>query len=153
MTRAIIQPATVRDLTYIAANMRPVDKAEIDCQFPYWTPTWLGAVCQGSEYKWCAIWDGEPIAALGFAHQTAVVVQGWSWGTSRYPQAVRAMMRFVVEAEAQLREGGVRRIEVRALKSHTDANRLIARMGGKAIAKLRNHGTDGETFVLYERVL
>lgn len=153
MTRCVIQPATVRDLSFIAANMREGDRREIGCQFPYWSPEWLAATCYCSEHKWVASWDGLPVAAFGFAHLTAVVVQGWSWGSVHYPKAVRGMFRFIPQAEAELRDAGVKRIEVRALKGYADAARLIARMGGRARATLRNHGTDGETFILWDKVL
>jgi hypothetical protein len=153
MTRCLIVPATLRDLTYIAANMRPDDKAEIAAQFPYWSPQWLGIVAHAAEWKWCATWDGEPIAAMGFSHLNVAVVQGWSWGTKNYRRAVPAMLRHVPAAETELIEAGVRRIEVRALASHLDANRLIHRMGGTCSAVLHQHGVGGESFLLYAKLL
>ncbi|MER8486265.1 hypothetical protein [Mesorhizobium sp. M1322] len=40
MTVRII-PATLRDLSYIAANLRTEDRAEIDCQLDHWSPALL----------------------------------------------------------------------------------------------------------------
>lgn len=34
-------PATLRGLSYIAANLRPEDRAEIDCQLDHWSPAVL----------------------------------------------------------------------------------------------------------------
>ena len=50
MTVRIIN-ATLRDLSYIAANLRPEDRAEIDCQFDQWSPALLAlSALQGFAY-------------------------------------------------------------------------------------------------------
>lgn len=36
-----IVAATLRGLSYIAANLRPEDRAEIDCQLDHWSPALL----------------------------------------------------------------------------------------------------------------
>ena len=39
-----IVPATLRDLTYIAANMRPDDRTEIECQMEAWDYLHVAAI-------------------------------------------------------------------------------------------------------------
>ncbi|MBN9270442.1 MAG: hypothetical protein J0J15_09370, partial [Mesorhizobium sp.] len=61
-----IVPATLRDLSYIAANLRPEDRDEIDCQCDGWTPALLALTAlQGLAYV--AELDGNPEAGFGAA--------------------------------------------------------------------------------------
>jgi RimJ/RimL family protein N-acetyltransferase len=153
MTRCLIRPATLRDMTYIAANMREADRREISVQFPTWSPTWLGALAMSATWKWTASVGDVPVAALGFTHLNSVTVMGWSFGTKRYVRAVPEMLRFVPTALQSLESGGIRRIEVRSDVRHVQATRLIERMGGRIVAKLPQYGVNGEDFWLWERLL
>ena len=77
-----IVPATLRDLSYIAANLRPEDRAEIDCQCDGWTPALLALTAlQGLAYV--AELDGNPEAGFGAAEQRSGLWTAWSWGTRR----------------------------------------------------------------------
>ena len=79
MTLRII-PATLRDLSYIAANLRPQDRAEIDCQLDHWSPALLAfTALQGFAYV--AELDGNPEAGFGAAEQRSGLWIAWSWGT------------------------------------------------------------------------
>jgi hypothetical protein len=65
MTARIIG-GNLRDLSYIAANLRPEDRAEIDCQLDDWSPVTLALhAMQGPAYV--VELDGNPEAAFGAA--------------------------------------------------------------------------------------
>lgn len=92
MTVRII-PATLRDLSYIAANLRPEDKAEIDCQFDQWSPALLALMAlQGFAYV--AEFDGNPEAGFGAAEQHGGLWIAWSWGTRRMKRCVPGITEF-----------------------------------------------------------
>lgn len=63
-----IVPATLRDLSHIAANLRPEDRAEIDCQLDHWSPALLALTAlQG--FADVAELDGNSEAGFGAAEQ------------------------------------------------------------------------------------
>ena len=88
-----ILPATFRDLSYIAANLRPEDRAEIDCQLDHWSPALLVLRrCQGFAYV--AELDGNPEARvrrrrtarravdrLELGHAPDEALRAWDHGT------------------------------------------------------------------------
>ncbi len=79
MTVRII-PATLCDLSYIAANLRPDDRAEIDCQLDHWSPALLALTAlQGFAYV--AELDGNPEAGFGAAEKRGGLWIAWNWGT------------------------------------------------------------------------
>ena len=72
----------LRDLSYIAANLRPEDHAEVDCQFDEWTPEMLALMAlQGQAY--IVLLDGNPEAAFGAGQVRQGLFVAWSWGTRR----------------------------------------------------------------------
>ena len=88
-----IVPATLRDLSYIAANLRSEDRAEIDCQLDHWSPALLALTAlQGFAYV--AELDGNPEAGFGAAEQRSGLWIAWSWGTRRMKRCVPEITRF-----------------------------------------------------------
>ncbi|TJW66271.1 MAG: hypothetical protein E5V92_36260, partial [Mesorhizobium sp.] len=72
---------------YIAANLRPEDRAEIDCQLDHWSPALLALTAlQGFAYV--AELDGNPEAGFGAAEQRNGLWIAWSWGTRRMRRCV-----------------------------------------------------------------
>lgn len=87
MTVRII-PATLRDLSYIAANLRPEDRAEIDCQLDHWSPALLALTAlQGFAYV--AELGGNPEAGFGAAEQRGGLWIAWELGHAPH-EALRA---------------------------------------------------------------
>ncbi|MER8863238.1 hypothetical protein NKI19_05890 [Mesorhizobium sp. M0751] len=149
MTLRII-PATLRDLSYIAANLRPEDRAEIDCQFDDWSPALLALTAlQGFAYV--AELDGNPEAGFGAAEQRSGLWIAWSWGTRRTRRCVPGITEFfhaVLGPEVAAR--GAWRVEARALAANDLALRWLARLGATQRCRLPGYGRNGEDFLLYD---
>ncbi|MER9631317.1 hypothetical protein [Mesorhizobium sp. M0296] len=149
MTLRII-PATLRDLSYIAANLRPEDRVEIDCQFDHWSPALLALTAlQGFAYV--AELDGNPEAGFGAAEQRGGLWIAWSWGTRRMRRCVPGITEFfhaVLGPEVAAR--GAWRVEARALAANQLALRWLARLGATQRCRLPGYGRNGEDFLLYD---
>ncbi|RWE54941.1 MAG: hypothetical protein EOS67_22495 [Mesorhizobium sp.] len=149
MTVRII-PATLRDLSYIAANLRAEDRAEIDCQLDHWSPALLALTAlQGFAYV--AEFDGNPEAGFGAAEQRGGLWIAWSWGTRRMKRCVPEITQFfhaVLGPEVAAR--GAFRVEARALAENELALRWLARLGATQRCRLPGYGRNGETFILFD---
>ncbi|RWM20322.1 MAG: hypothetical protein E5X53_02800 [Mesorhizobium sp.] len=149
MTLRII-PATLRDLSYIAANLRPEDRDEIDCQFDDWSPALLALTAlQGFAYV--AELNGNPAAGFGAAEQRGGLWIAWSWGTRRMKRCVPGITEFfhaVLGPEVAAR--GAWRVEARALAANELALRWLARLGATQRCRLPGYGRNGEDFLLYD---
>jgi hypothetical protein len=148
-----IIPATMRDVSWIAAHMTKADHAEIMCQFPpHIPPSGAGAMCfevTPEEFCWVATLNGEPVAAFGLMNFTYPVWMGWSFGTAKQRRAIPAMTRHFLAQAPRLIDLGCRRIEVRAMRSHEKSSKWIISMGAKHVCEIPDCGQNGETFDLW----
>jgi hypothetical protein len=149
MTVRII-PATLRDLSYVAANLRPEDRAEVDCQLDAWSPELLAlAALQGFAYV--AELDGNPEAGFGAVEQRGGLWTAWSWGTRRMRRCVPDITRFFhAELGPQVAARGAWRVEARALAANDLALRWLARLGATRRCPLPGYGRNGESFILFD---
>lgn len=142
----------LRDLSYIASNLRPEDKAEVDCQLDEWTPAGLAlGAMQGFAYV--AVLDGNPEAAFGAAENRSGLWTIWCWGSKRVHRCVPRITRFcwdVLMPDVMAR--GALRGEARPLASNDLACRWLDRLGATRQGLLKSYGKNGEDFVLYEWV-
>lgn len=149
MTAKIIG-ATLRDLSYIAANLRPDDVREIDCQFQSWTPIALAVMSlRGPAYVVTV--NGNPEAAFG-ANPTPNpgLWIAYSWGTPRMWRCVPRITEFVKDVLIpNLIAAGAQRCEARAMSDHTSAHRWLKRMGAIEQGDLESYGRNGEDFKLF----
>lgn len=150
-----IVPGNVRDVSFVTANIRPVDRAELECQMPQWDASIAARIGIASSYPrvWTAWYKGEPRVALGFSLINVCTLQAWMWGdryTTRCLPAIAAMKAFIL---ADLRSQGFRRIEVRVMEEHEQARQWIRMLGGQWRQWLPQHGKGGEMFILYDMVL
>lgn len=149
-SRVAILPGTQRDLTYIAANMRDADWAEISCQLGPGAVRLQAALVAVQLGAWVATYDGQPAACFGFTPRNAVVLEAWAWGTERMARTVPAITRFVRDELAPgWIEAGVRRLEARSLDSHAEAHRWMTGTGAAAECIVPEYGCNGETFVQF----
>lgn len=149
MTTRIV-PATLRDLSYIAANLRPEDRAEIDCQCDGWTPALLALTAlQGLAYV--AELDGNPEAGFGAAEQRSGLWTAWSWGTRRMRRCVPDITRFFHGVLGrQVAARGAFRVEARPLAGNELALRWLTKLGATQRCRLPAYGRNGEDFFLYD---
>jgi len=141
---------TLRDLSYIAANLRPDDKAEIDCQCEAWKPAQLAlAALQGMAYV--VTLDGNPEAAFGATEQRTGLWIAWSWGGNRMHRCVPAITRFFYEVLGpDVAAQGAWRVEARAMAGNDLAVRWLTRLGAQQRCELPGYGKNGEPFLLFD---
>lgn len=144
MNRVTIVPATLRDVSYILANLCDADRIELECQVPL---QHLSAVCMASE-GWVALLDGQPVQAFGSLPATLSVRTLWAFGTARRRRAIPAITRFLREQSSRWVRDGVTRCEARAIVGHPTAHRWLLSLGGEA-QPCKAWGRNGEDFVLY----
>ncbi|MER8793960.1 hypothetical protein NKH75_07095 [Mesorhizobium sp. M0984] len=140
----------LRDLSYIAANLRPEDQAEIDCQFDEWTPAMLALhAMQGRAYV--VELDGNPEAAFGAAPLRSGLWIAWSWGTKRMKRCVpRITQFFYAVLGPDVAAQGAWRVEARAMAGNDLAVRWLNRLGATERCRLPGYGKNGEDFILFD---
>ncbi|MER8852208.1 hypothetical protein NKH94_11485 [Mesorhizobium australicum] len=138
--------ATLRDLSYIAANLRPADRDEIDCQLDQWSPALLALTAlQGFAYV--AELDGNPEAGFGAAEQRGGLWVAWSWGTRRMERCVPGITaHFHAVLGPQVAARGAWRVEA----ANQLALRWLGRLGAEQRCLLPGYGKNGEDFFLYD---
>lgn len=148
--KARIIGATLRDLTYIASNMRPDDRREVECQLERWDVDMIAlSALQGPAYV--VELDGNPEAAFGAAQQRAGLWQAWSWGSRRMHRCVPAITKFFYAVLGpHVAAQGAWRVEARPIADNELACRWLARMGAQERCLLPGYGKNGEDFKLFD---
>ena len=151
MTRIQIREANLRDVSFIAAQLRACDREEIACQVaPGTRPAQLAAFCLAGSQGYTVFRDGLPSGAFGFAPISDGVLNGWAFGRPGFGRCVPAITRFVFRelVPTWLRDG-IRRVEVRSIESHHRAHRWLEAAGAARCCALDEWGRGGERFYLY----
>lgn len=150
MKSSRVVPATLRDLSYVAAHMREADRAEVEAQLDEWNAAHVAAMSL-RDYAYVVELAGNPEAAFGCGQVRRGYWIAWSWGTDRLAKCLPAMIGFITEClQPAVYEAGALRVEARALASHRQARRFLERIGGTYRCELPAYGKNGETFVLYD---
>ncbi len=150
-----IAPATLRDVAFVTANLRPQDRTEIfaSADIVSQVEAAVIAVEMSRDFCWTAKITGQPVAAFGVAETSPLtphIRTAWAFGTDRFRRAVPAISRFATTHwPARLKSDGVRRLEVRALADHDIVHRWLASLGAAFEGTLHCYGTAGEAFRLY----
>ncbi|MBW8640488.1 hypothetical protein K1W69_25070 [Hoeflea sp. WL0058] len=149
-----IVPATLRDVSYIVANLRPDDRSEIRCQVPPDAkPAAIAASGLAAGEAFVVLRGGQPSGAFGFAPISEGVLSAWAYGACGFERCIPAVTRFVFrELVDAWNAGGIRRIEARSIDSHTAAHRWLEATGARRRCALEQWGRNGERFLLYEWV-
>lgn len=147
----IVKPS-LRDATYIGANLREADRHELECQCApgLSTPEIATQIALASPLSWIAHWHDQPIAAFGAAPQTYVVWSLWTFGTRHLWRAIPAISKHFWDHGDELMAHGCRRLEVRAWKGHDRAPLWLRAVGCTYVTDLSDHGRSGEAFELWE---
>ncbi|MEM9107214.1 MAG: hypothetical protein AAGC96_16300 [Pseudomonadota bacterium] len=146
-----IREATLRDVSFIAANLRSCDREEIECQVaPGTRPSEIAVFCLRGSQSWTVFRDGLPLGAFGFAPISSGVLNGWAFGRQGFGRCIPTVTRFVFrEIVPGWLDQGIRRIEVRTIESHKSAHRWLEAAGASRICALEDWGRSGERFYLY----
>lgn len=145
-----IHPATLRDMTYIAGNMRAADRREIHAVIQE-SDTVIGAMLfAGSpDLAWTA-WDNDgPVCAFGIAAMFKGTGSGWAYGTRRMRTAMPTITKFLRRVvKPLLIEQGFRRVEVRTAIDHDLSHAWLSMLGFRLEGIARDYG-DGLDFCTY----
>ncbi|WP_419911972.1 hypothetical protein [Hoeflea sp.] len=146
-----IEPANLRDVSWIAANMRASDKEEIYCQLPARaTPEIVAQYSLSSSEAWTVKRNGFLFAAFGFQQMSEGVLNGWAYGRDGMERCILEITRFVFTYKVpEWLQAGIRRIEVRTIESHVSAHRWLEAAGAERVCALDEWGKNGERFLLY----
>lgn len=151
-----IQPACVRDVTWIASNMREDDRREIGCMLPEGTALSHAAVAMlygSGEHAFVAYLKGEPVAAVGVSRLSPWLGSAWAFGTDRTRRVIPALTRWVVtEWKPRMIADGFTRVEVRTIIDHDLSHRWLESLGFEREGLCRGYGRNSEDFVQYAYV-
>lgn len=148
----LVRPGSVRDVTFVAANMRDADKREIFCQRKdqdvqalAMTMVYVSPIHCYAAFEGCS-----PVAAFGASEQHPNMWTAWAFGTRKLRRAIPAITRHIRRHIVQaLLYCGANRVEVRSIADHDVAHRWLENLGAEREALLRGFGKGGEDFVLY----
>lgn len=148
-----VGPSNVRDVSYIAGNLRDTDKIEVLCQLPEnITQQQIGYICTRPGSSFIAYLDGKPVMVFGFDPMTLAgnVLNAWAFGTAHSNKVIHQLTIWI--KDNLLRdwiEQGVTRIEARSFIDHVDAHRWLKSTGAIEEGHLRDLGRNGEKFIQF----
>jgi len=149
--RTEIAPASFRDLSYIAANMRPADRADCEAQLGPVHYMEL-ALAHLRDHAYVALVAGNPDCAFGACRLLGDHLwTAWSFGTARIGNAIPAVTRHVRRVMTpDILATSATRMEARAMATNVMACRWLKLMGAAERCDLPGYGRGGETFKLYD---
>lgn len=145
-----IEPATLRDMSFIAANMREADRREIGAIIQE-SPTVIACMLYEASpgFRWVAWLDGQPVCAFGVSTMFAGLGSGWALGTKDMPHVMRAVTRFCLQKAARYAVRAFRRIEVRTAVDHDLSHAWLRCLGFVREGIAVDYGTGGLDFATY----
>lgn len=146
-----IRPANLRDASWITANLRPGDRAEVYCQIPgSTTNAELAAWLLSTSTAFIAYVHDRPVMLFGTAPMTVCCFSVWAIGTPRMTRAIRAVSAFLLDEHIPtLLDNGFNNAEARSLATHRTAHRWLEALGGRRHGPPYLFGRGGEEFVTY----
>lgn len=149
--RVQVKPATLRDVSYVMANLRPADEVEVLCQFPSGVKRHeLAYMLLHSMEAWAVHIDGQPVAAFGAAYMTEVAASAWAIGTKRMKRAIPAITKhFRTDIGPRLGDAGYRMLEARSHAEHHEAHRWMVATGAVQADQPYIYGKNGELFITF----
>lgn len=151
MSAVLIRQACLRDVSYVFANLRPIDAEEAFCQVsdtlkPYELAWW--SIQQGE--SWVAYLHDQPAMAYGWAPMNVAAVSVWALGTPKANRVVPAVTRhMILDVAPALIERGYLTMEARSIVKHRDAHRWMVSTGAVEDGTPFPYGKGGEMFKLF----
>lgn len=148
--RVTIAEATLRDMSYIAANMRDADRREIGAVIDQPPIVIACMLYEGSPgFRWVAYLDGQPVCAFGVSTMFVGVGSAWAYGKAGMERVMRGVTAFCHRRAAPLAARCFRRIEVRTAVDHDLSRRWLDSLGFEYEGVARDYGTGGLDFATY----
>lgn len=146
-----LRPATLRDASFVTANLRPLDQLEVFCQMPPNTKTHelaYGLIFDGETY--CSFYKGKPAALYGVGAINVCTLTVWAIGTKDMRRTVPAITRHLMEEILPRKiEEGFTSAEARSIVGHHSAHRWMKSLGGVPWGEPFLYGSGGELFQLF----
>lgn len=150
--RPSVHPSTLRDASFVMANLRPRDRAEIMCQVPEGTKTHeLAYGLNLSPEAWTIhLEDRQPIALFGENHMTPACVIVWAMGTRHMWRAIPLLTQFMRDdVVPRLIAQGYCTMEARSHVLHLQAHRWMHSTGAVQADQPYEYGRNGEKFITF----
>ncbi len=151
-----IREGNLRDICFVAANLRDQDRREVFATAQLESGTQAGAISflTSQGFCWTAWIDDQPVAAFGVSYGNPQyqphIRYGWAYGTDRFKRATPAITRFCIKNwPRRLIAEGVTRVEIRSIADHDLAHKWLASIRARKEAVMPNFGVNGETFELW----
>lgn len=151
MLKVEIVPACLRDTSYVFANMRRADFAEVDCQMPdgYVMHEVAWAMLNGSD-AFVAKRDGVPAMVYGTAPMNAACLSVWAIGTAKTFRVLPAVTRHMIHEHLPARlEQGFITMEARSHVDHVEAHIWMRSTGAVALGRPFVYGRERQKFLLF----
>lgn len=146
-----IEPACLRDASYVFANMRDMDREEVMCQMP--------DGIRMHEIAWAMIQNGDnfvakhkgvPVMVYGTAPMNIATLSIWAIGTKRTFRVLPAVTRHVIHDHLPARlEQGFVSMEARSHVGHAEAHYWMRSTGAVALGEPFVYGREGTKFLLF----
>lgn len=146
-----VHAATLRDASWITANLRQLDREEIFCQIDdRVTTAQLAEFLILGGQGFIAYDRGEPVLLFGTTLVTVCSMSAWAMGTDAMRRAVPTVNDFLLSTHIPARlAAGVNNMEARSLVTHYEAHRWMEGLGGERHGEPYLFGKNGEMFVTY----
>lgn len=146
-----IRPAALRDLSWVAAFMRDIDRREVFALMADDNPLALAARLNVvAEQAWCAHWQGRPVAAFGAAPNGPYVADVWLFASDDWPRVMLSVTRFILrQLMPDLAAAGYRRAQCQSSIEHPAAHAWLSRLGAVREGEHPLRGRRGETFITF----
>lgn len=150
--RPKVTRSTLRDASFVMANLRQCDRDEIMCQVPEGTKTHeLAYGLNLSDEAWIVeLGERNPIALFGVTPMTPAMVSVWAMGTNDMWRAIPVLTKhFKTDIVPRLIEQGYRTMEARSHEVHLQAHRWMVSTGAVQADQPYVYGRDGEKFLTF----
>lgn len=146
-----IRPATLRDASYVMANLRPADWEELACQIaPATKRHEIAYALLMSGDCFVAFWKGQPCAVFGSSIINAACLSIWAVGTPDISRVARSIGKFMTRVHVPDRLAqGFGSGEARSMATHHDAHRWLVSLGAHQHGGPFEFGTGREKFLLF----
>ena len=149
-----IRDANLRDASFVTANLRPEDHAEIFCQIPDGTSSQVLADhlirSTPGATAFVAYYRGQPVALFGSTPATVCCLSMWAMGTSQMRRAIPAISAFYVDEHMPRRiNEGFTSAEARSHVDHHQAHAWMRSLGAEQHGPSFEFGKGGERFILF----